>query len=136
MPFAAVSAEPDPSTGPTLVRLMGVEKSGADRSVVMFCTDLGYWHEAQQKKPGVRADRAVVESFVTENVPTGDGEKHWLVDRHFDPDTDRRDRADAGRRPRRSAGLGAEPADRGVNRGAEPADRGVNRGRPITLAVS
>ncbi len=89
-PYAMVSAEPNPSVGPIWTKVVGVTKSSPDRAIVTFCTDMGYWHEAQQKNPQVRPDRAAVESYVMEKVQTGDGEQHWLADKHVVPDADGR----------------------------------------------
>lgn len=80
----------DPLIGPIWVRLMGVEKLGPDQARVTFCTDIGWWHEASNSKPQVRKDRARLESFVMENVQTGDGERRWLADQRWNPDADRR----------------------------------------------
>jgi hypothetical protein len=89
-PYAMVSAEPNPSVGPIWTKVVGVAKSSPDRAIVTFCTDLGYWHEAQQKNFKVRPDRAAVESYVMEKVQSGDGEQRWLADRHLVPDAERR----------------------------------------------
>ncbi|MFI5496161.1 hypothetical protein [Actinoplanes sp. NPDC051859] len=87
-PFA--TATPDnPSIGPIWVKVMGVEKAGADQSTVTFCTDLGYWNEAEQKNPPIREGRANLESYVVEHVPTAEGEGRWLADRVIDKDGSR-----------------------------------------------
>jgi hypothetical protein len=87
-PFATSTSD-NPSVGPIWVKVMGIEQMGQDQSRVTFCTDLGYWHEARQKNPGARKGRANLESYVMENVQTGDGERHWLADRLIDKDVDR-----------------------------------------------
>ncbi|WP_436532173.1 hypothetical protein [Actinoplanes sp. HUAS TT8] len=89
-PFATTSADSDPSVGPIWAKVMNVEKTGVDRSVVTFCTDVGYWHRASEKNPGVRKERGEVESYEMENVQTGDGGMRWLADRRLDPDPDRK----------------------------------------------
>ncbi|GAA0431673.1 hypothetical protein GCM10009531_21550 [Actinoplanes capillaceus] len=80
----------DPMIGPIWVKLMGVERLGPDQARVTFCTDIGWWREASDSTLQVRKDRANLESFVMRNVPTGDGEQHWLADQHWNPDADRR----------------------------------------------
>lgn len=79
----------DPYVGPIWVKLMGVEKLGPDRARVTFCTDIGWWLQTSWDRTEPRKDRANLESFVMENVTTGDGERRWLADRHLDPDADR-----------------------------------------------
>ncbi len=87
-PYATASGG-NPSIGPIWVKVMGVEKTGTDQATVTFCTDLGYWHGADQKSPAVREGRANLESHILENVRTGDGERRWLVDRLIDKDGNR-----------------------------------------------
>ncbi|GLW32524.1 hypothetical protein [Actinoplanes regularis] len=87
-PYATTTSD-DPLVGPIWVKVMGVEQTGPDQARVTFCTDLGYWHHAQTKDAEVRAKRGTVQSYVMENVESGDGERHWLADRMLDPDVDR-----------------------------------------------
>ncbi|GIE90748.1 hypothetical protein Are01nite_72280 [Actinoplanes regularis] len=87
-PLANTTSD-NPSIGPIWVKPIGVEGTGADQATVIFCTDLGYWHEVEQKNPKVRTKRGTVQSYVMKNVESGDGERHWLADRVFDPDVDR-----------------------------------------------
>ncbi|AEV87656.1 hypothetical protein ACWT_6644 [Actinoplanes sp. SE50] len=88
-PFATSTSD-NPSIGPIWVKVMGVETNSADRMTVTFCADLGYWHEAQQKNPGVRKGRANLESYVMQDVQSSDGERHWLADDLLDKDPDRK----------------------------------------------
>jgi hypothetical protein len=87
-PFINATDTDNPSVGPLWVKALGVEKSGPDQVTVTFCSDHGYWREVDDS-PGVRKDRATVESYVMEYVQTGDGERRWLADRHLDPDSAR-----------------------------------------------
>ncbi|BCJ45044.1 hypothetical protein GCM10010168_83820 [Actinoplanes ianthinogenes] len=88
-PFARSSAVQDPLIGPIWVKVMGVERTGPNRATVTFCTDHGYWRHAEEKHFKVRQDRANLESYVMENVESGDGERHWLADHLIDNDGDR-----------------------------------------------
>ncbi len=87
-PYATTTSN-IPSIGPIWTRVMGVERNGPDRATVTFCTDLGYWHEANRTNPAVRPDRGTLESHVVERVQIGDGERRWLVDQLIDKDGDR-----------------------------------------------
>jgi hypothetical protein len=92
-PFAT-STNDNPSIGPIWVKVMGVEKNGADKATVTFCTDRGYWHRAKEKNVKVPTDRANLESYVMENVESGDGERHWLTDQLIDNDGARKAKYD------------------------------------------
>ncbi|MEV4640399.1 hypothetical protein AB0J80_23950 [Actinoplanes sp. NPDC049548] len=92
-PFAKSSSNDNPLIGPIWVKVMGVEQNGPDQSTVTFCTDLGYWHNAEAKdRAQVRKERANLESYVMKNVKSGDGEQHWRVDRQIDKDGSRKAR--------------------------------------------
>ncbi|WP_412749649.1 hypothetical protein [Krasilnikovia sp. M28-CT-15] len=84
-PYAKISAAENPMIGPIWVKVMGVEKNGADQATVTFCTDHGYWRHAKDS-PQVRKDRANLESYQMKNVESGDGEHHWRVDGLIDND--------------------------------------------------
>ncbi len=88
-PYATSSTD-KPLVGPIWVKVMGVETSGPDQATVTFCTDLGYWHEAEQGSATVSKNRANLESYVVESVASGDGVRHWLTDRLIDNDGDRK----------------------------------------------
>lgn len=88
-PFAMESAVGDPLIGPIWVKFMGIEQTGSGQTTVTFCSDLGYWRHAEEKGFTVRKDRANLESYVLIEVESGDGERHWLVDRLIDNDGDR-----------------------------------------------
>lgn len=87
-PFADVTDNEDPATGPLWVKTMGVEMVGTDRATVTFCTDTGYWRRASDE-PQVRKDRAILESYEMHYVQAGDGERRWLADRYFAKDVKR-----------------------------------------------
>ncbi|BFU46672.1 hypothetical protein [Krasilnikovia sp. MM14-A1004] len=87
-PFVKVSTAENPMIGPIWVNVMGVEKNGADQATVTFCTDHGYWRNAEAS-PQVRKDRANLESYEMKNVVSGDGEHHWHVDKQIDNDRTR-----------------------------------------------
>jgi hypothetical protein len=87
-PFATTTLD-NPYVGPIWVKVMGVERTGRDQATVTLCTDLGYWHRVDEKNFKVRAKRGTLQSYVMENVESGDGERHWLAGRVFDPDVDR-----------------------------------------------
>ncbi|GLY00649.1 hypothetical protein [Actinoplanes sp. NBRC 101535] len=87
-PFATTTSD-NPRTGPVWSKVMGVEQSSTDQATVTFCTDLGYWHDTKDTDFTVREKRGTIQSYVMENVESGDGERHWLADRVLDPDADR-----------------------------------------------
>ncbi|MDI6097236.1 hypothetical protein QLQ12_01255 [Actinoplanes sp. NEAU-A12] len=87
-PFADVTNNEEPSSGPIWVKTMGVEKTGPDQVRVTFCTDRGHWRDADDE-PGVRKDRANLESYVLKHEQTGDGERRWLTDSLIDNAVDR-----------------------------------------------
>jgi hypothetical protein len=86
-PFADVTDNKEPSSGPLWVRTMGVEKTGPDQVRVTFCTDRGHWRDADE--PDVPQDRANLESYVLKFEQTGDGERRWLTDSLIDNAVDR-----------------------------------------------
>jgi hypothetical protein len=86
-PFADVTNNEEPSSGPLWVTTMGVEKTGPDQARVTFCTDRGHWRDAGE--PGVPEDRANLESYVLKYEQTGDGERRWLTDSLIDNAVDR-----------------------------------------------
>ncbi|WP_433796348.1 hypothetical protein [Actinoplanes sp. CA-252034] len=86
-PFADVTDNEEPSSGPLWVKTMGVEKTGQDEARVTFCTDRGHWRDAGVT--GVPQDRANLESYVLKHEQTGDGERRWLTDRLIDNAVDR-----------------------------------------------
>lgn len=89
--FETNAGSDDPSIGPIWVKFMGVDKLAPDQTRVTFCTDIGWWHETSENNPQVRKNRANLESLIMHNVPTGDGERHWLTNQHFNPADDERE---------------------------------------------
>lgn len=83
------SKSDDPYVGALWVKFMDVEPLGPNQARVTFCADIGWWLQRSWDKTKPRKDRANLESFVMENVQTGDGERRWLADGHLDPDADR-----------------------------------------------
>ncbi|BEL05816.1 hypothetical protein Q0Z83_040070 [Actinoplanes sichuanensis] len=88
-PFADVTNNAKPSSGPLWVKTMGVEKTGTDQARVTFCTDRGHWRDAGVTE--VPHNRANLESYVLNYEQTGDGERRWLTDRLIDNAVDRTD---------------------------------------------
>ena len=86
-PFADVTDNEEPSSGPLWVKTMGIEKTGPDQARVTFCTDRGHWRDADE--PDVPQDRANLESYVLKLEQTGDGERRWLTDSLIDNAVDR-----------------------------------------------
>lgn len=80
----------DPFVGPIWVKFMGVEKLGPDKARVTFCTDIGWWHQTSWDRTKPRKERATLESLIMEDIQTGDGERRWLANQHFNPDGDER----------------------------------------------
>ena len=87
-PFADVTNNEEPSSGPLWVKMMGLEKTGSDQARVTFCTDRGHWRDAGET--GVPENRANLESYLLKYEQTGDGERRWLTDRLFDNAGDRK----------------------------------------------
>jgi hypothetical protein len=79
------SGASDPSIGPIWIKFMGTEQLGQDQVKVTFCTDIGWWHRTSESDQKVREDRANLESLIMHNVQTGDGERRWLTNQHFNP---------------------------------------------------
>ncbi|WP_231956895.1 MULTISPECIES: hypothetical protein [unclassified Actinoplanes] len=79
----------DPWAGPIWVKSVGVEQMAPDRQRVTFCADLGNWHHGSEKPYAAPGHRGVIQSYEMQNVESGDGERHWLTDRVFNPDIDR-----------------------------------------------
>ncbi|MEV4276450.1 hypothetical protein [Actinoplanes xinjiangensis] len=86
-PFADVTDNEEPSSGPLWVKTMGVEKTGPDQARVTFCTDRGHWRDAGVSE--IPQDRANLESYLLKYEQTGDGERHWLTDSLIDNAVDR-----------------------------------------------
>jgi hypothetical protein len=87
-PFADVTDNEKPSSGPLWVKTMGVEKTGSDQARVTFCTDRGHWRDAGVTQ--VPENRANLESYILNYEQTGDGERRWLTDRLIDNAIDRK----------------------------------------------
>jgi hypothetical protein len=88
-PFADVTNNEEPSSGPLWVKTMGVEKTGPDQVRVTFCTDRGHWRDAGVTE--IPKNRANLESYILTYQQTGDGERRWLTDRLIDNAVDRKD---------------------------------------------
>ena len=94
-PVATTSDTENPSIGPLWIKYMGIEKTGPDRATVTFCSDLGYWHGAENKDFKVRKNRANIESYELQKIQPGDGAQRWVADRRLDPDVSRDPKYDA-----------------------------------------
>ena len=70
-----------PQIGPLWIKYMGAEQTGPNRVMVIFCTDIGWWHNTKEADDVHRKNRADLDVSVMTKVRTSDGEEHWLSDK-------------------------------------------------------